>query len=104
MGTLNVRDTDDAVSSMRALRKVLTQDLDEIVSRLEYIDQFISPDDEEGAQEIIVYQTARTALLSGLASIDEVLAWIRLAAAKDNDGNELECVKALPEMPVQRTN
>lgn len=54
----------------------------------------------EGKEPLEVYQRARIALLSGIASVDEVLAWVHLLAAKDPEGNELDCVRALPQVRV----
>lgn len=104
MATLSVREADDAVSGMHALRSALTNDLKDILQRIDELENSCAHDAESVKQELIVYQTARTALLSGLASINEVLAWVRLAAVKDPEGNELDCVRSLPEVMVQRVN
>lgn len=104
MGTLNIHDADDAVSSMRALREVLADNLEEVLSHLAVVQHLHPADAKDRIEEISVYEMARTSLLSGLASINEVLAWVRLAAAKDAEGNEPDCVKSLPEVPVQRSS
>lgn len=106
MGILSVRDTDDAVSSMMALRNVLSADLADVERLMHRPLQIPTEDDEseedaiEGQEPLEVYQRARSALLSGIASIDEVLAWVHLVAAKDPEGNELDCVRTLPFVRV----
>ncbi|MDB5798279.1 MAG: hypothetical protein JWP36_2181 [Paucimonas sp.] len=104
MGILNVTDTDDAVSGMNALREVLTEDLVDVEGRLLELEHSGTPVTESKKEEMLVYQTARTALLSGLASIDEVLGWIHLVAEKDADGNEIDSVLALPSLAVMRAS
>ncbi|WP_019142876.1 hypothetical protein [Noviherbaspirillum massiliense] len=108
MGILSVQDTDDAVSSMMALRGILTSDLEDVERLLRRTLQIpgngaeAEGEEMEGEKPLEVYQRARTTLLSGIASIDEVLAWVHLVAAKDPEGNELDCVRSLPSMTVSR--
>lgn len=104
MGILSATDTDDAVSGMTALRDVLGDDLIDVEGRLHQLEQSGTPMTESKREEMLVYQTARTALLSGLASIDEVLAWVHLVAEKDADGNEIESVLSLPNLAVMRAS
>lgn len=104
MGILNASDTEDAVSGMGALREVLSDDLLDVEGRLHELEHSGTPMTEGKKEEVLVYQTARTALLSGLASIDEVLGWIHLVAEKDADGNELESVLSLPNLAVMRAS
>jgi hypothetical protein len=104
MGILSVSDTDDSVAGMTALREVLTEDLLDVESRLHELEYSGTPMTDSKKDEMLVYQTARTALLSGLVSIDEVLGWVHLVAEKDADGNELESVLSLPSLAVVRAS
>ena len=104
MGILSASDTDDAVSGMAALREVLSEDLLDVEGRLHELEHSGTPMSESKKEEMLVYQTARTALLSGLASIDEILGWVHLVAEKDADGNELESVLSLPNLAVMRAS
>lgn len=104
MGILSARDTDDAASSMTALRDVLAEDLLDVDGRLHDLEHAATPMTEARREEMLVYETARTALLSGLASIDEVLGWVHLVAEKDGEGNELDSVRALPSLAVMRNS
>lgn len=104
MGILSVTDTDDAVSGVNALREVLADDLLDVEGRLHELEHSTTPMSASRKEEMLVYRTARTALLSGLASVDEVLAWVHLVAEKDADGNELESVLSLPHLAVMRAS
>ena len=104
MGILSVTDTDDAISGMFALREVLAEDLLDVEGRLVELEHSTTPMTEAKREEVLVYQTARTALLSGLASVDEVLGWVHLVAEKDADGNELDSVTSLPHLSVMRAS
>lgn len=104
MGILSIRQTDDAVSGVSALREVLADDLQDVEYRLEELNRSLTPMTAGKREEMLVYQTARTALLSGLASIDEVLGWVHLVAEKDADGNEVDSVLSLPNLSVMRAS
>lgn len=105
MGILSIMETDDAVSGLSALRDVLADDLLDIESRLDEMERSSTTSQIKGKNDdALVYRTARTALLSGLASIDEVLGWVHLVAEKDADGNELESVLSLPHLSVMRAS
>ena len=104
MGILSVTDTDDAVVGVTALREVLAEDLLDVEGRLMELARSTTPMTDSKKEEMLVYQTARTALLSGLASVDEVLGWIHLVAEKDADGNELDSVLSLPNLAVMRAS
>jgi len=104
MGNLSVRDTDDAVSGIIALQEILSTDLHDVESNLRRIERASATGAAAGADEVMVYRTARTALLSGLASIHEVLGWVHLMAEKDPEGNDLDCVRSLPEVTVSLTS
>lgn len=100
MERMDLCDASDAVSSMQALRHGLTEDLDDIENRIHALAQSPLATSESGIIEIQVYYVARAALYSGLASINEVLGWVRLMAAKDPEGNVADVVKSLPTVPV----
>jgi hypothetical protein len=100
MEKMDLVDTTDAVSSMQALRAALTEELDDVESRIQELAQSSSATSESGISEMQVYYVARAALYGGLASINEVLGWVHLMAAKDAEGNVAEVVKSLPTVPV----
>ncbi|MDO8299923.1 hypothetical protein [Lacisediminimonas sp.] len=104
MGILSITETDDAVSGLSALREVMADDLLDVESRLDELERSSATLTDGKNDEALVYRTARTALLSGLASIDEVLGWVHLVAEKDADGNELESVLSLPHLSVMRAS
>ncbi len=104
MGILSITETDDAVSGISALREVLADDLLDVEYRLDELNRSSTPMTPGKQEEILVYQTARTALLSGLASIDEVLGWVHLVAEKDANGNEIDSVLSLPNLSVMRAS
>jgi hypothetical protein len=100
MERMDLCDASDAVSSMQALREELTEELGDIEKRIYDLAQSPLATSESGISDMQVYCVARAALYSGLASINEVLGWVRLMAAKDSDGNTVEVVKSLPTVPV----
>jgi len=100
MERMDLCDATDAVSSMQALRDKLNRDLEDIEMRMHELAQSSLADSDVGISEMQVYCVARAALYSGLASINEVLGWVRLMAAKDSEGNVSEVVKSLPTVPV----
>lgn len=103
MERIDLCDASDAVSSMQALREALTTDLGDIEDRIQELAQSSlasSDSDDSGISDMQVYCVARAALYSGLASINEVLGWVRLMTAKDSAGNTVEVVKSLPTVPV----
>jgi hypothetical protein len=100
MERIDLCDASDAVSSMQALRMGLTEDLDDIENRIHELAQSPLATSDSGISEMQVYYVARAALYSGLASINEVLGWVRLMAVKDTEGNVAEVVKSLPTVPV----
>ncbi len=100
MENMNLSDVSDAVSGMQALRDGLTAELDEIEDRINELAHSSLATSSSGMGDLRVYHVARAALYSGLASINEVLGWVRLMAAKDSDGNMATVVKSLPTVPV----
>lgn len=97
---MDLSDASNAVSSMQALRLGLIEDLDDIENHIHELAQSPLATSDSGISEMQVYYVARAALYSGLASINEVLGWVRLIAAKDSEGNVAEVVKSLPTVPV----
>ncbi|HJV84957.1 MAG TPA: hypothetical protein VJ698_05740 [Noviherbaspirillum sp.] len=100
MERMNLGDASDAVSSMQVLREELVEDLNDIEKRIDELSQSPLAASDSGITDMQVYRVARAALYSGIASINEVLGWVRLMAAKDSDGNVAEIVKSLPTVPV----
>lgn len=100
MERMDLCDATDAVSSMQALRDELSEELDDIQKRIHELAQSPLANSDVGISDMQVYCVARAALYSGLASINEVLGWVRLMAAKDAEGNVSEVVKSLPTVPV----
>lgn len=100
MERLNLCDASNAVSSMQALRMQLTDDLDDIENRIHELAQSSSITSDIGIREMQVYYVTRAALYSALASINEVLGWVGLMAAKDAEGNVASIVQSLPIVPV----
>jgi len=85
---------------MQVLRAELTAELADIENRIHDLVQSPLATSDSGVSDMRVYCVARAALYSGLASINDVLGWVRLMAAKDSDGNMSEVVKSLPTVPV----
>lgn len=100
MDKMDLCNASDAVSSMQALRAALTEELDDIENRIHELAQSSLATSESGTSDMQVYCVARAALYSGLASINEVLGWVRLMAAQDSEGNVAEVVRSLPTVPV----
>ncbi|HJW57475.1 MAG TPA: hypothetical protein VJ577_19605 [Burkholderiaceae bacterium] len=100
MKRMDLGDASDAVSSMQVLREELTEDLDDIENRIHELAQSPLATSDSGISDMQVYCIARAALYSGLASINEVLGWVRLMAEKDSEGNMAEVVKSLPTVAV----
>jgi hypothetical protein len=96
MEKMSIHDTDDAVTSVSALREVLTAELTAIERLMQRVDRSTPSDRTETDDLIETYCRIRTSLLSGLASVDEVLGWVRVLAPKDAEGNEMDSVRSLP--------
>jgi hypothetical protein len=96
MEKMSIHDTDDAVTSVTALREVLTAELTAIERLMQRVDRSTPSDRTETDDLIETYCRIRTSLLSGLASVDEVLGWVRVLAPKDAEGNEMDSVRSLP--------
>jgi len=100
MEKMDLCDASNAVSSMQALRTEMTGDLDDIENRIRELAQSPLASSVCGIDEMRIYCVARAALYSGLASINEVLGWVRLLTEKDSEGNVAEVVKSLPTVAV----
>ncbi len=100
MENMSLGDISDAVSSMQALRESLATELDEIEGRIHDLSESPLATTSTVVSDLRVYYVARAALYSGLASINEVLGWVRLMAATDSEGNTADVVKSLPTVPV----
>jgi hypothetical protein len=96
MEKMSIHDTDDAVTSVTALREVLTAELTAIERLVQRVDRSTPSGRTETDDMIETYCRIRTSLLSGLASVDEVLGWVRVLAPKDAEGNEMDSVRSLP--------
>lgn len=100
MAKMDISNAVDAVSSMRALRLAMTNDLDDVENSIFDLAQSGHTESEE----LRVYCVTRAALYSGLASINEVMGWINLMAEKDPEGNSSEIFKSLPTVPIPSIN
>lgn len=104
MERMRIQDTDDAVSGVTALRQLLTSELGTVERLIRRADKVPASGTEEARELRDTYDRVRTSLLSGLASVDEVLGWVHMLAEKDSDGNELESVRSLPYVNVLPRN
>lgn len=104
MAKMDITHAVDAVSSMRALRIAMTNDLDDIENSIYDLAQSGHAESATGTEELKVYCVARAALYSGLASINEVMGWIHLMAEKDPEGNSAEILQSLPTVPIPSIN
>jgi hypothetical protein len=96
MEKMSIHDTDDAATSVTALREVLSAELMAIERLVQRVDRSSESGTADTDDLIESYYRIRTSLLSGLASVDEVLGWVRVLAPKDAEGNEMDCVRTLP--------
>jgi hypothetical protein len=105
MEKLRVQDADDAVSGLMALQRALSAELGKVEKLTEDSKSFVTfADQEEEPFSVEECNQIRTALLSALASVDELFAWVRLFAEKDAEGNELDSVESLPEVNIAMRN
>lgn len=101
MGSISNNEAGAAVSGMQALQSTLTEELEDIESRINALGKgelLLSPSEAE--EEVKLCYVARAALFSALASIKEVLGWVHLMAEKDSEGNVTEVVRSLPTVPI----
>jgi hypothetical protein len=97
---MDLCEASDAVSSMQALRLELTEELDDIENSIHELAQSPVTSSDSGNNDMQVYWVARAALYSALASINEVMGWVRLMAEKSIEGNVADVVKSLPTVAV----
>lgn len=100
MENMKLGDISDAVSSMQTLRESLTAELDQIEDRIHELEEWPLATTTNVISDLRVYHVTRAALYSGLASINEVLGWVRMMAVTDAEGNTADAVKSLPIVPV----
>jgi hypothetical protein len=91
-------DMDDAVAAMEVLHAALTFDLQELEAKILARGHSITAVPMPGNQDISEYYAARTALLSGLSSIAEVLAWIEWKTEEDPEGDVAVAIQPLPTL------
>ena len=103
MPILKIHQAVDLVSGMQALHEVLSEDLLQVETSIQYL-QSSSRGRTSDADDLDTYLRARAALHGGLASINDVLGWIRLAAEKDENGDEYRVMWPLPEVPISPMN
>jgi hypothetical protein len=97
---MDICEASDAVSSMQTLRVELTEELDDIENCIYELAQSPEASSDSGNKDMQVYWVARAALYSALASINEVLGWVRLMSEKNIEGKVAEVVKSLPTVAV----
>jgi hypothetical protein len=98
--TLRVGDVDDAVSGLTAVRTVLNSQLEDVERLIVSFNEKHAQRDEELTLEEC--ESMRSGVLSALASVQEILSWIRELAETDPEGNLLVCVQALPRISIPR--
>lgn len=103
MEKMRVRHTDDAVTGVTALREILANELANIEALIAIATEANAVSDDDPIV-LEAYHRLRTSLLSGIISVDEVLGWVHALAEKDPEGNELECVRRLPNVNILPTN
>lgn len=102
MATLKIQHAVDAVSSMQALHDALSEDLSHIEDRIRELDSVSSASTE--SEELNTHLRVRSALYGGMASINDVLGWVRLMTEKDINGEEYRTMWPLPTVPVTAMN
>lgn len=101
MEKLNAVHVDETVSGVRALLEVLNKRLQEVEERAIALENAGRPLDRSERIEMESLILARVNLLSAVQSASEVLQWVKVLAAKDPEGNELECVRTLPQLQIK---
>lgn len=88
MNRMTAADTRNAISGVTALRMQLCAELDAIERLVGEIDPVVCDAAHVNAKQLVeVYRQERVELVSALASIDEVLRWLRLTAMAEDDGD-----------------
>lgn len=99
--TLRVGDVDDAVSGLTAVRAVLNSQLEDVERLIVTLKHKPAHKDAE-EPTLEECESMRSGVLSALASVQEILSWIRELAETDPEGNLLVCVQALPRISIPR--
>lgn len=99
--TLSAGDADDAVSGLTAVRAVLHSQLEDVERLIVTLGE--DPDYED-TEELTLEEceAMRSGVLSALASVQEILSWVRELAETDPEGNPLLCVRSLPHISIPR--
>ena len=98
MNAADTYDMDDAVAALDALHAALTDDLEALEAQIRAAGEPVTQLPHEQASSTPDHVEARTALHSGLASIAEVLAWIRFKTEEDPDGDVAVALQPLPTL------
>ncbi len=104
MATLSVLHVADAVSSMRALQKLLSDELSDLEGQMQEYFECESPSAHDATKEQDTYFLARAAIYGCMASITDVLGWVNLMAERDAQGNGIVSLQSLPEVPISSIN
>lgn len=91
-------DADDAAAALDALHAALSCDLEELEAKIRAAAPSMTMMPNASEREMAEYREARTALHSGLASIAEVLAWIRFKTEEDPEGEVAVAIQPLPTL------
>jgi hypothetical protein len=91
-------DTDDAVAALHALHSALADDLEELEVRIAALDPSLAAVALQETHQMAKFVEARTALYSGLASIEEVLGWIQWKTEEDPEGDVAVAMQPLPTL------
>lgn len=98
MNAAETYDMDDAVAALDALHAALTDDLEILEAQMRTAGEPATSLQVEGTSLIAEQVEARTALHSGLASIAEVLAWIRFKTEEEPEGDVAVALQPLPTL------
>jgi hypothetical protein len=98
MNTADTYDMDDAVAALDALHAAMTDDLEALEAQMRVAGEPITCLPGEQTSPATENHEARTALHSGLASIAEVLAWIRFKTEMDPEGDVAVAIQPLPTL------
>ena len=103
MGTLKIQHAVDAASSMQALLDVMSEELHQIEAGIQELTS-CTQESSHVAEEIATHVRARAALHGGMASIRDILGWVRLMTERDVNGDEYITMWPLPTVPASPIN
>lgn len=103
MATLKIENAVDAVTGMQALHDVLLNELSHIEDCIQELDA-AKPAVAGSSDDHDTHLRARAALYGGIASINDVLGWVRLMTERDLNGDEFRALWPLPNVPVSAMN